>query len=71
MVVLVAGLPKPRLSHVFRTKSWALPGESQEEQSKGLDGLASSILALAKKPGRPHRCVLSGAPNSLHVSRIA
>ncbi|CAK9038860.1 unnamed protein product [Durusdinium trenchii] len=37
------------------TKSWALPGESQEEQSKGLDGLASSILALAKnhKSGAP------------------
>lgn len=37
------------------TKSWALPGEAQEEQSKGLDDLANSVLALAKnrKSGAP------------------
>ncbi|CAJ1350436.1 unnamed protein product, partial [Effrenium voratum] len=36
-------------------KSWALPGEPQQEQSKGLDSLASSIIALAKshKNGAP------------------
>jgi len=36
-------------------KSWALPGEAQDEQSKGLDDLANSVLALAKnrKSGAP------------------
>mmetsp|Transcript_72744 Transcript_72744/g.170559 ORF Transcript_72744/g.170559 Transcript_72744/m.170559 type:complete len:435 (-) Transcript_72744:24-1328(-) len=38
--------PSPWLS--LLTKSWALPGESQEEQSKGLDTLADNIVQLAK-----------------------
>mmetsp|Transcript_38870 Transcript_38870/g.72269 ORF Transcript_38870/g.72269 Transcript_38870/m.72269 type:complete len:439 (+) Transcript_38870:60-1376(+) len=37
------------------TQSWALPGEPQAEQSKGLDGLADSIVKLARsqKSGAP------------------
>mmetsp|Transcript_14635 Transcript_14635/g.27474 ORF Transcript_14635/g.27474 Transcript_14635/m.27474 type:complete len:434 (-) Transcript_14635:132-1433(-) len=35
------------------TKSWALPGESPEEQNKGLDSLANSIVQLARNHEAP------------------
>jgi len=49
------------------TKSWALPGEPQDEQSKGLDALASNIVQLAKsqKAGEPADSSMEAAIESI------